>query len=67
MRFQTKNVNGVFRVMDTVDGKYITKDIPTEGIADEIADQFNAMENKDFTPIGGPDFSKSKARNVNVN
>lgn len=29
-------------------------------IAEEICEDFNKMDNKDFTPIGMPDFSKLK-------
>jgi hypothetical protein len=29
-------------------------------IANEIADDFNKMDNKDFTPLGLPNFSKKQ-------
>lgn len=48
---------GVYRVMDTEADVYITHDCPKD-IADEIAADFNAMANKDFSPLGGPDLSR---------
>lgn len=59
-RFVVDQIGSVFKVRDTTTEKYITKDCPSKKIADEIADDFNRMENKDFRPIGMPDFSKCK-------
>lgn len=58
MKFEVKQDGEIYKVYDTTTGKSITKDIPSKEIADEIAEDFNAMSNKDFRPIGGTDASK---------
>jgi len=58
MRFQVKKKNNILKVWDTKKNKAITKALPSMDIANEIADDFNKMENKDYTPLGLPDFSK---------
>jgi hypothetical protein len=54
-KYKVRTEQGIYRVYDTETDKDITKDVPTIEIAQEIADDFNAMSNKDFRPIGGPD------------
>lgn len=60
MRYEVKKENESYKVWDTKDNVWITKEIPSKQIADEICQDFNKMDNKDFTPIGMPDFSKIK-------
>lgn len=55
-RYEVKHEGKQIRVFDTIDKKYITKDCPSMKVAQEICDDFNAMENKDFRPLGLPDF-----------
>ena len=55
MKFQVEEVKDHFIVRDTESGKSITQLIPDREIAQGIADDFNAMNNKDYRPIGGPD------------
>ena len=57
-RYQIKRKNNILKVWDTKENKAITKELPSMEVANEIADDFNKMENKDFTPLGLPDFSK---------
>jgi len=58
MRYEVKKEGKILMVWDNQDKIRITKELPSMAIANEIADDFNKMENKDFTPIGLPNFSK---------
>ena len=58
MRYIIKKEGDILKVWDTKKNKAITKQLPSMKIAQEIADDFNRMDNKDFTPIGMPNFSK---------
>jgi len=62
MNYEVKNVNGNWMVWSIKDNGWITKEIPDKKIADEICEDFNKMDNKDFTPIGMPNFSKLKTK-----
>lgn len=62
MRYEVKQENGIYKVYDTKDSVWITKEITSKQIADEICEDFNKMDNKDFSPIGMPDFSKTKKK-----
>jgi hypothetical protein len=61
MRYEVKKEGKILKVWDSQKKVYITKALPSMAIANEIADDFNKMENKDFTPIGLPNFSKNQA------
>ena len=56
MRYEVKEEGKILRVWDNQDKLWITKELPSMAIANEIADDFNKMENKDFRPIGLPNF-----------
>lgn len=56
-QFVVKNENGIIRVFDTKTNVYITKPVPSEEIAKEIADDFNAMSKGDMRCVGLPDLS----------
>ena len=58
MRYIIKKEGDILKVWDAKKNIAITKQLPSMKIAQEIADDFNRMDNKDFTPIGFPDFSK---------
>jgi len=58
MRYEVKKENKNYKVWDNKSNVWITIEIPIKKIADEICEDFNKMDNKDFTPIGMPDFSK---------
>lgn len=58
-RFEVQQRGDVFRVYDNQDKIDITKDVPSKEIAQEIADDFEAMSKKDYRPIGGPDMRKT--------
>lgn len=58
MKFEIKKEGKRLRVWNNEKSVYITKDLPSMKIAQEICDDFNAMANKDYRPIGMPDFSK---------
>lgn len=60
MNYEVKSVNGGWAVWSIEDSAWITKEIRDKKIAEEICKDFNKMSNKDFTPIGMPDFSKTK-------
>lgn len=62
MTYEVKEENGNYKVWDTKKSLWITKEIPSKQIADEICEDFNKMDNKDFSPIGMPDFSKLKKK-----
>lgn len=55
-RYEVKEVDKSFKVWDNKGKVWITKEVPTKEIADEICNDFNAMDNKDFRPIGLPNF-----------
>lgn len=52
-------LENMWRVKDSGTGKFITVDCPKD-VADEIADDFNKMDNMDYRPIGGPNASVKK-------
>ena len=56
MRYEVKEEGKILRVWDNQDKLWITKELPSMAIANAIADDFNKMENKDFRPIGLPNF-----------
>lgn len=56
-RFEVRPRGKQFRVYDTKDKKYLTVAIPDKAIADEIADDFEAMSKSDYRPLGLLDFS----------
>lgn len=60
MRYQVKKKGNILKVWDTKKNKAITKPLPSMEVANEIADDFNKMENKDYSPLGLPDFSKKQ-------
>ena len=60
MRYKVKKDGKNLRVWDTKEKVWITTPIPSMEIANEIADDFNKMENKDYTPLCLPDFSKKQ-------
>ncbi len=62
MNYEVKSINGNWCVWNIKDSTWITKEIPDKKIAEEICEDFNKMDNKDFTPIGMPDFSKRKKK-----
>ena len=57
MRYEVKKEGKVIKVWDNKYKIWITKALPSMAIANKIADNFNKMENKDFTPLGVPNFS----------
>ena len=60
MNYEVKSVNGNWSVWSIKDSACITKEIPNKKIAEEICEDFNKMNNKDFSPIWMSDFSKTK-------
>lgn len=56
-RYEVRTRGKQWIVYDRKGKVNITKAIPEKQIADEIAEDFNRMEKKDFRPIGMPDFS----------
>lgn len=57
MRYEIKKDGNKLKVWDSKDKVWITRELPSMEIANEICNDFNAMDNKDFRPIGMPDFS----------
>jgi len=57
MRYEVKKDGKSLKVFDTKDNTWITKPLPSMEIANEICDDFNKMDNKDYSPIGLPNFS----------
>lgn len=49
-RFVVEETDGSFKVYDTVKLLYITKECPKD-IAEEIAEDFEKMSNKDYSPL----------------
>ena len=60
MRFEVKKEGETIKVWDSHLKNYITIALPSMEIANEIVDDFNKMENKDYTPLGLPNFSNKK-------
>lgn len=58
MRYEVRQENGFYKVWDTENKFWITKDCPDKETADEICHDFNEMERKNFTSSGFPDFSR---------
>jgi hypothetical protein len=50
MRYEVKKEGNHFKVWDTKNQSWMTKNCP-EGIAKEICDDFNRMEGGDYSPI----------------
>lgn len=60
MRYEVKYEGKILKVWDNQKKVYITKALPSMAIANEIAEDFNKMDNKDFTPLGLPNFSTKR-------
>lgn len=54
MRFEVKQEGERIRVFDTKLKNYITIDVPTMEIAEEIAADFNAMDVSGYAPMTPP-------------
>ena len=63
MRYEVKEDGKKLKVWDSKDKVWITKELPSIDIANEICHDFNAMDNKDFRPIRLPNFSNIKKEN----
>lgn len=60
MKYEVKKVGESWKVWNNINKVFITNDVPFEEIANEICEDFNAMDNKDYRPLGLPNFSKKK-------
>lgn len=60
MRYEIKHEKGKLKVWDTKNKVWITTELPSMEVAKEICDDFNAMDKKDFRPLGLPNFSKGR-------
>jgi hypothetical protein len=65
MEYEVKQVGSRFKVWSNKANDWITHAC-TKDIADEICEDFNKMANKDFSPIGGLNFSIGGERNPDI-
>lgn len=50
-RFETRKKGELIKVWDTKKNKSITKALPSMDIANEIAEDFNNMDNKNYSSL----------------